>query len=277
MLASSSIGLAGENLCYIGNPADECALEEALRIKDARSDTEVIVLSVGPQRVGQSLQRCMAMGADRVIRIWDACLIDADAQLCAQILAKAIAGLEVDLVLCGSRSLDLAEGQVPGMLAEFLALPYIIGVTSMELSSDASVRLQRKLQRGDREIVECSLPALFALEPSINQPRYPTVQKVLWSRRCPISMLGLKDLGFSDQELDNASPTVVTGLNLPRPRPKRTPFLDMLTMDSGLQAEERLRLVLSGGMTETNGELWQGTPQDLANRLIEYLKGQGFL
>ena len=277
-LSPSGRGLVEDNLCYIENPTDECALEEALRIKDKRPDTEIILLSVGPQRVEQALRHCLALGADRAIRIWDTGLADIDSLACARILAKAITSLKVDLIFCGSRSLDLSEGQVPGMLAEFLSLPLITAVTRLELSADASsARLQRRLARGDREIVECSLPALFAFEPMINQPRYPALRRIQWARNCPISCLGLNNLDNGNEKLYIDSLTRLVKLAPPRPRPRRSPILDVLTLDVKLSGEERLKLVLSGGMAEKNGELWQGTPQGLADRLVDFLKAQGYL
>ena len=64
---------------------------------------------------------------------------------------------------------------------------------------------------------------------------------------------------------------------MPRPQPKKTPVLEMLTMDSDLSAEDRLKLTLYEGMPTKEIDLWRGTPQDLADRLLEFMKEEGFL
>lgn len=274
VVAPSNTELVNEGLYHMVNPADECALEEALRIKEARPNTEVILLSLGPPQVEWTLRHCLAMGADRAVRLWDDAIANTDALTTARVLARAVKRLEADLVLCGSQSQDMGGGQVPSMVAEFLDLPQVTAVARLELSADASsAHLHRKLQRGDREAVECPLPALFSVEPGVNKPRYPSVRRFLQALKRPVNTMGLGDLGMTPSEIDpGAALTKLMGLAPPRPRPKKT-----MTLDSSLSAEDRLKMLLSGGMSQKKGDLWEGTPQELARRLVDHLRREGFL
>jgi len=273
-LSPSGAKLVEEDLCYMVNPADECAVEEALRIKESRPGAEVMLLSLGPPRVEQALRRCMAMGADRALHLWDNAFTDSDVMVRARILAEAISGIEADLVLCGSRSQDIDDGQVPGIIADILNLPLLPSITSLELKDDGStIKVERKLDRGDREIVECPLPALLSVETGINQPRYAGLPELMEALLNPPEKMGMTDIGLSYGTVgSSASPTKLVGLTPPKPRTKKS-----ISMDSSMSPEDRLKMLSTGGMTEKKGDLWQGTPEELARKLVELLKKEGFL
>ncbi|MBI2854026.1 MAG: electron transfer flavoprotein subunit beta/FixA family protein [Chloroflexi bacterium] len=255
------------NLNYIVNPADENATEEALRLKE-RHGGEVILISAGPPRITRALRACLAMGADRAIHIWHPALEEGDGLVTAQLLARAIAPLSPDLVLCGNRSLDEGTGQVPPALAEFLGLPQITGVTLLEVSpAEARIMAHRKLEKGCRQVVKSGLPALVSVDTSINRCRYPAFRSVRWARKEPITTLDYEALGIEPPDC----PTHLVKLAPPRPRPKKT-----LTMDSSLSPEERVRQLMSGGLAEKKTTLWEGTPEDLATRLARVLTQEHF-
>src|SRR5512136_3186378 len=124
---------------YIINPADRCALEAALRLKDA-AGAEVIVLAGGPERAGDAVRQAWAMGADRGIHLTDKLFEGADGLVAAKLLAAAIRKLgEVDLVLTGDRALDTGAGEVGPRLAEALGWPHVLASHTVEVS-DGVVR-----------------------------------------------------------------------------------------------------------------------------------------
>jgi electron transfer flavoprotein beta subunit len=273
-IASGGARLAEEDLCYMVNPADECATEEALHIKESRPETEVILLSLGPPRVERAMRHCLAMGADRAIRLWDSAFSNIDAFVRARILAQAISNLGADLILCGSRSQDTDEGQTPGIMADLLNLPQVTAVTKLQLSPDFSyANLEHKLDRGDRELVECPLPALLSLEAGINQPRYSALPEFMQALLFPIQILGMSELGLSYNDVGpNASMTSLVRFSVPRPRTKKK-----LVIEGSLSPEERLRMLSTGGISEKKSDLWQGSAKDLAKRFADLLRKEGYV
>jgi len=258
-----------EDLFYKVNPVDRCAAEVALSLREA-CGAEVVYLSYGPPRVEKALRECLAMGGDRAVRVWDAATA-AGSQAKAYLLAQAVQSLSADLVLCGSRSFDEGSGETPGALAEFLSLPQVVGVTELELAPDQGrARVSRKLERGRREAIECPLPALLAVEEGIAQPRYAAMPQRLQAFRAQIEVLDAVQTG--------ADPTVLRQLNglrspvrraLPRPRPKKT-----FNLESGLTAEQRMELMMSGGARKGKSDLLEGAPQELARQLTDIVRGK---
>ncbi len=254
-----------DDVFYRANPADLCASEVAISLHE-KYGAELTYLMFGPPRDTEILRGCLAMGGDRAIRIWDERFEGRPAK--AYLLAKAIAQLAPDLVMCGSRSLDEGSGETPPTIAEFLAVPQITGVTDLELIIDhKKLVARRKLERGRRESVECSLPALLAFEPGIRQPRYASLPRVLRAQRAPVDVMTPESLGVDLSELQvRASLTTFARRSLPRPRPKKT-----FNMESGLSAEQRMELLMSGGLRQGKSDLLEGPAPDVAKKLTDIL------
>ena len=257
------------DIFYTVNPADLCAMEAALRIRENHGG-EVIVLSCGPERVEKALRACIAMGGDQVVRI-DAAGLTPHSQAKPLFLARAAADLSPDLILCGSQSLDEGTGETPAAMAEHLALPQVTGVMSLELAADnRTATVEKKLERGRRETLECPLPALFSLESGALQPRYAPLTGLLDAHGAQISLLGCSNLG-----IDTAEKTAIDGLRMqikhsfPRPRPKKS-----FSFDKGMTAEERMEMMMSGGMKKSNSDLLEGTAKRLGEKLGGILQEQ---
>ncbi|NLE76801.1 MAG: electron transfer flavoprotein subunit beta, partial [Chloroflexi bacterium] len=108
---------------YILGPADRCALEAALQVKDAVG-AEVVAVSLGPARVEDALREALAMGADAAYHLQDEAFAQVDVAAAARVLAAALRLLQpVDLVLAGSQSGDTGAGQMGPRLAEALGWP----------------------------------------------------------------------------------------------------------------------------------------------------------
>jgi electron transfer flavoprotein beta subunit len=155
---------------YILQPADRCALEAALRIKDVL-DAEVIVVSGQPEPSPDTLQRGLAMGADRAIYLSGEGFEDAADAVLVRALGAVIERLGgADLVLTGATTLDTGQGQLGPRLAEALGWPQVVGAWSVEA---ASGRLQAVCRDGDQYVsVETSLPVTVTMEPGALKPRY---------------------------------------------------------------------------------------------------------
>jgi len=220
---------------WIVSPYDEFAIEEALRIKDAKGG-EVVVVSVGPERALAALRTGLAMGADSAIHVKDAAFEASDTLGTARALAAAIRTLgAVDLVLCGQQGVGGDHSQIPGMLAELLDLPQVTVAVKIEIG-DGQAIVEREIE-GARETWTTPLPALISAQKGLNEPRYAALKGIMAAKKKPLQVLDAAALGLDAKAL---APRVrITRLELPPPRrPVR-----MIEGDAGAQAKELVRVL----------------------------------
>jgi len=196
---------------------DELAVEEALRLKEKHGG-KVTALSLSPTRSLDGLRTTLAMGVDNVLLINDPVFKDNDAYATARSLAEAIKKMDFDLILCGKEALDDGSTQVGPAVAEFLGIPHISTITKLEIAADKkNVRVERQIE-GGKEIVNCSLPALFTAQKGINEPRVPLVSGIMKAMKTKIEEINLTTLGLS---LDQIAPkTKILKYNSPPKRPQ---------------------------------------------------------
>lgn len=189
------ISQQGVNL--IINPYDEFAVEEALRIKEKQGG-EVTLVSIGGDSVQEALRQGLAMGAEKAVLVNPA-MEDIDEYTTAVILAKAISGMEYDLILGGWRAVDDGSAQVAGRVAEILGIPVVNLVTKIEIEGDKAIATRD--MEGGNEIVEVSLPAVLTAQKGLNEPRYPTMKGIMQAKKKPMEKKGLADLGLDAAEV----------------------------------------------------------------------------
>jgi electron transfer flavoprotein beta subunit len=185
---------------WITNPADLCALEAALTLKD-KLGAEVVVLSGGPARAGDALRDAWARGADRAIHLSDKAFAGADGFVAARILAKAVDKLgNVDLVLCGDKALDTGGGEVGPRLAEALGWPQMLDALDVSVA-DGRARAIKPNGKGFVAL-EVGLPVLVTVAAGANQPRYPHGGRIMQSyREYQLEVWTAADLGLSEDEM----------------------------------------------------------------------------
>lgn len=171
-----------EDINFILNPFDEFAVEEALRIREARGG-EVTVISLGPERVATAMRSALAMGADKAVRI-DAARGPADARVTAEALSRVLQEEKYDLILTGKQAIDDDQAQLPSLLAEILQLPAINVVTRLTLEGN-TVTAERQIE-GGVEKVRCELPAIISAQRGLNEPRYASLKGIMASKRIQI-------------------------------------------------------------------------------------------
>ncbi len=183
---------------YVISSLDLVAIEEAIRIREEVGRGEVTLVSLGEATAEDALRKGLAMGADDAVLLCDAVFEQGDSYSTALVLARAIETIPHDLVLGGPRADDTEAGVVGSYLAEMLGVPMVMGVVGVDMKAEENkMTVRRKLARGDREVVECPLPALLAVEAGLNRPRNPTIRGIMRARSREITRRGAKQLGLS--------------------------------------------------------------------------------
>jgi electron transfer flavoprotein beta subunit len=220
---------------WIVSPYDEFAIEEALRIKDAKGG-EVVLVSVGPERAQAALRTGLAMGADSAVHVKDAALETTDTLGTARALAAAIRTLgAVDLVLCGQQGVGGDHSQIPGMLAELLDLPQVTVAVKISIA-DGTATVEREIE-GARETWTTPLPAVISTQKGLNEPRYAALKGIMAAKKKPLTVLDTAALGLDAAAL--APRLRVTRLELPPARPP----VRMIEGDPAAQAQELVRVL----------------------------------
>jgi electron transfer flavoprotein beta subunit len=188
-----------ETIKFEINDYDTYALEEALRIKDA-GDAEVVVASIGPDRVSQALRTALGMGADRAIHVWDDALAEADSLGIAKTLAAVARSERFDLILMGLMADDSNYALTGPMLAELVGIPHVTSVVKAEFKN-GSVVVERELEGGALDVISLSRPCLLAVQTGINEVRYASLKGIMQAKKKPLDRKSLGDLGLSAGDL----------------------------------------------------------------------------
>ena len=193
--------VAAHDIVRLNNPLDEVALERAVQLKDAVGG-EVWLLSAGPEFFDKEARRALAIGGDKLVRLYDPEWSVMDARTTALVLSRAVRKISADLVLCGARSLDLAQGQVGCYLASNLDYPYLSSTVRLNLSPNSKTMLvRRSLGRGRLQELECTLPAVVGVERNLCEPRYPSHRDMLKAADKEIITWNGEDLSLERADL----------------------------------------------------------------------------
>ena len=181
------------DLQFALNESDAYALEEALRLKEQHGG-EVIVLTAGPERAGQTIREALAKGADRGIHIESSDLGSLDALGVAKLLAAAIQPESPDLVLTGLQSDDLGLGQTGVILAELLGLPHASLILHVD-ATESSFKVKRELEEGWFQSIELPKPAVLTIQSGGNKLRYATLMGIKRAKTKEVRRVAVSDLG----------------------------------------------------------------------------------
>ena len=223
---SSSIEIQNEEVISPGssriiNPYDEFAVEESVRIKEKKPDTEITLLSLGPEGFKDSIKKALAMGADKAIHLCDQKFEGLDSHALAKVLACSIEKIPYDLILCGRQAVDVDMAQTGPALATFLGIPFVTVVTGIEFSSDfRAAKITRQVEGGS-EMREMSLPILLTCQKGLNEPRLPSLKGIMAAKKKEVLIQSAEDIGIDPGTLDAENNRVVeVNLSLPPERKK---------------------------------------------------------
>jgi electron transfer flavoprotein beta subunit len=176
---------------------DTYAIEEALVLKEAAGEGEVVVVSLGPERAVDALRKALAMGADRSILVTDPALEGADLLGTAQALAGALERESPDLVLFGQQSADGGGACLWAAVADRLRRPIVSQVS--ELTVDGGSLTGKRQTEFGYDTLRLPLPAVVAVADSINTPRYPSLKGIMGAKKKPQETLSAADVGGVDE------------------------------------------------------------------------------
>jgi electron transfer flavoprotein beta subunit len=199
------------------NEPDGYALEEALRLKEKHGG-EVVAISMGPERVKQTIKEALAKGADRGMHIIDSESHLLDPLVSASSIAAALRNESFDLILTGLQSDDHGFGQTGVLLAEFLGLPHATIIMQIDVDG-GRMKLKRELEAGWFQWVELPLPAVLTIQSGINKPRYATLKGIMAAKKKEIAAIPRESLGVT-----NTPTQFVQRIYVPE-KSKKTEFL----------------------------------------------------
>ena len=231
-------------LTYDMNEWDEYAVEAAVQLAEAGEDVEVVTVTVGPERVEETIRQALAKGADRAVRVWDEALADRqllDARAKAALIEAVARDVDPDLVLTGVQSGDAGFGATGVTLAERLGYEWAAVVNQLDVdreaegseasngasgetaSADAGVaHVHRELEGGVEELTDLELPAVLTIQTGINEPRYASLRGIRQAQTKPLEVQTPADLGVDEGDLD--SPLAWTGTREPESEGQATVF-----------------------------------------------------
>jgi electron transfer flavoprotein beta subunit len=188
------------------NEWDDFSLEEAVKIKEASAEpVEVVVASVGPDDVDESLRKCLAKGADRALRVWDDAIEGSDSIAIARVLAAVAKREAPDMLFAGVQSSDHSFASTGIAAAGLLGWPHAAVVSALTYAPGAKTAVfRRELEGGLLHEVEIQCPAVLTIQLGINTPRYASLRSIKQAAAKPIEMLSLVDLALGAGDVGEA-------------------------------------------------------------------------
>ena len=173
------------------NPFDEIAVEEAIRLKEAGTAEEIVVVSIGPQKAQDTIRTALAMGADRGI------LVQTDETVEPLAVAKILKGVvdeeQPGLVICGKQAIDDDANQTGQMLAALLGWAQGTFASDVDLA-DGSAKVTREVD-GGLQTISLKMPAVVTTDLRLNEPRYASLPNIMKAKKKPLETKAPGDYG----------------------------------------------------------------------------------
>ena len=173
------------------NPFDEIAVEEALRLKEAGKATEVVVVSIGPAQVSETIRTGLAMGADRGILVKAEGTVEPLAV--AKILKKVAEEEQPGLIILGKQAIDDDSNQTGQMLAALLGWSQATFASKLEVEG-SDFKVTREVD-GGLQTVKLKGPAIVTTDLRLNEPRYASLPNIMKAKKKPIAEKAVADYG----------------------------------------------------------------------------------
>jgi electron transfer flavoprotein beta subunit len=179
---------------YVISACDECAIEEAIRIKEKNKDTEVTLVSMGPARAKKAIRKGLSLGADKAIHLLNDAYNSNDATVNARIFAAVLQTIPFDIVLLGKQAQDSDMQATAEILSEMLGLPMASNCIKVNVLAETAV-VHRQADR-HLELIELGKPCIISVNNDINNPRYPSLKSIITARIKPVVTKKPTDFGL---------------------------------------------------------------------------------
>ncbi|MCD6527859.1 MAG: electron transfer flavoprotein subunit beta [Desulfuromonas sp.] len=270
-LTEDGYGVSDRGLRRFANPADICALEQALRMAEGKQGS-VTVFVVGPSRLEDLLRLALSMGADRAIRVWDSLFAGGDDVADARLIERLIQIFDCDFFLTGNGLLDRGAAPVPALASAGLSMPYVTAAVDFEFQGEG-IEVLRKSDRGAKQLVALGHPCTLMFEDGCCEPRYPHQDALMAALEMPVEHWGLAELGLTISEVGSYGAKLgKERCSFPRLNPKR-----VVTPDADLPAFDRILALLSGGIKPREGKLHHGSAEEMAEMLLGVFQAEGLV
>jgi len=218
------------------------AVEESLVLSEKHGG-EVSVVSIGSDKVKETIRKALAMGAENAVHIKTGDTSAFDSSVYARLLAAYFEknpGFEV--ILLGKQAQDTDAGLTGSMLAEKLGLPYATNAVGLEFDESAGKMIVTRQGDSGQEIIALPIPCIVTCSNDMNDPRIPNLRGIMQSKKKPVEEISPDDLEISSDELNQMAFTEITGYE---PMPERQP-----------------------------GKKLEGEPEELAKQLVDLLQNE---
>ena len=183
----------GTDLAWRMNEYDEYAVEQAVQLKEQVGDSDLTILSIGPDRVKEMMKKALAMGCDRGAHVADDDFFKKDPYEIASVIAEFAKDKGFDMIFTGMQSQDRGSGQVGVLVAEMLGLPSITTIVAFAFEGD-QITAKRELEGGIKAIVKTKIPAFVTCQLGLNTPRYPTLPNIMKAKKKELLSVPISEL-----------------------------------------------------------------------------------
>lgn len=212
-IQNHAVDLEGRKL--VMDTMDEYGVEEALRLREAGADAEIVAVAIGPARTEETLRTALAMGADRAVHVEATIALDPIAL--SKVVAQIAESERAELILCGGQQADWDSHALGPATAERLHWPQATWTSALALK-DGKLTGRHDADDGS-ESFEVLLPAVITTQQGLNEPRYPTLPNIMKSKKKELKKMKLEEFAVT---------------------PK------VLLVGAEIQSKERLRKILDG-------------------------------
>ena len=175
------------------NPFDEIAVEEAIKLKEKGSATEIVAVSIGPGKAQETIRSALAMGADRGLLVETGDNVTVEPLAVAKLLAAIVKTEQPQLVILGKQAIDDDCNQTGQMLAALTGWPQATFASRIEIAGGKAI-VTREVD-GGLETIELDLPAVITADLRLNTPRYATLPNIMKAKKKPLDVKKPADLG----------------------------------------------------------------------------------